>query len=110
MLVRGLEGNYLACFCKSVVGPLCSHVQNGRLEPVIGKSLILEAAKSIVLYKWTMKAMELDKCNLEVNLRCKLARINLQVGRSWGFNLDWFTSKQHQGYFRSKAWGHINKI
>lgn len=110
MLVRGLEGNYLACFCKSVVGPLCSHVQNGRLEPVIGKSLILEAAKSIVLYKWIMKAMELDKCNLEVNLRCKLARINLQVGRSWGFNLDWFTSKQHQGYFRSKAWGHINKI
>ena len=53
--------------------------------------------------------MESGQSNLQLIHRHRLGRFNPQRGRNWGINLNWFTSKQHQGYFGSKVWGHISK-
>lgn len=53
--------------------------------------------------------MEPRESNLQIMLRYRLARFNPKRGRSWGVSLDWFMSKQHQGYSGSKVWGHISK-
>ena len=66
-------------------------------------------AKTSLLCKWIIKAMEPGESNLQLMLRFRLARFNPQRGRSWGVSLDWFTNKQHQGFAGSKIWGHISK-
>lgn len=68
-----------------------------------------EEAKTSLLCKWIVKAMEPGESNLQLMLRYRLARFNPQRGRSWGVGLDWFTCKQHQGFPGSKVWGHISK-
>lgn len=68
-----------------------------------------ETAKTCLLCKWIVKAMELGESNLQLMLRFRLARFNPQRGRSWGLNLDWFTNKQHQGFSGSKVWSHVGK-
>jgi hypothetical protein len=68
-----------------------------------------EAAKTSLLCKWVVKAMEPGESNLQLMLRYRLARFNPQRGRSWGISLDWFTNKLHQGFPGSKVWGHISK-
>ena len=70
----------------------------------------LEAAKTSLLCKWIVKAMEPRESNLQLMLRYKLARYNPQRGRSWGVSLYWFTSKQHIGVLGSKVWSHIGKV
>ena len=42
-----------------------------------------EAAKTNLLYKWVVKAMEPGESNLQIMLRYRLARFNSQRGRSW---------------------------
>ena len=68
-----------------------------------------EAAKTSLLCKWIVRAMEPGDSNLQVMLRFRLAYFKPQIGRSWGPNLDWFTNEQHQGFTESKVWGHIGK-
>lgn len=68
-----------------------------------------EAAKTNLLCKWIVKAMEPGESNLQLMLRYRLARHNPQRGRSWGVSLDWFTNKQHIGVSGSKVWSHIGK-
>ena len=68
-----------------------------------------EEAKTSLLGKWIVKAMDHDESNLQLMLRYRLARFNPQRGRRWGVSLDWFTNKQHIGVAGSKVWGHINK-
>ena len=68
-----------------------------------------EAAKTNLLCKWVVKAMEPGESNLQIMLRYRLTRFNLQRGRSWEVGLDWFTSKNHIGYAGSKVWSHIGK-
>lgn len=68
-----------------------------------------EAAKTSLMCKWIVKAMEPDESNLQLMLRYRLARLNPQRGRSWDVSLDWFTSKNHVGFAGSKVWGHISK-
>ena len=63
-----------------------------------------EEAKTSLLCKWIVKAMEPGESNLQIVLRYRLARFNPQRGQSWGVDLKWFTSKQHQGYSGSKVW------
>ena len=53
--------------------------------------------------------MEPGESNLQLILRYRLTRFNPQRGRSWGLSLDWFTSKNHQGFTDSSIWGHIGK-
>jgi hypothetical protein len=68
-----------------------------------------EAAKTSLLCKWIVRAMEPRDSNLQVMLRFRLVHFKPQRGRSWGPSLDWFTNKQHQGFTGSKVWGHIGK-
>ena len=68
-----------------------------------------EAAKISLLCKWIVKAMEPGNLNLQLILRYRLARFNPQNGWKWGVSLDWFTSRQHQGFAGSKVWGHISR-
>ena len=68
-----------------------------------------EEAKTSLLGKWIVRAMEPGKSSLQLMLRYRLARFNLQRDRSWGIDLEWFTSKKHQGFSGSKVWGHISK-
>ena len=68
-----------------------------------------EAAKIRLLCKWIVKAIEPGESNLQLMLRYRLARFNPQRGRRWGVSLDWFTSRQYQGFPGSKIWGHISK-
>ena len=55
----------------------------------------LEAAKTSLMCKWIVKAMEPGESNLQTMLRYRLAQFNPQRGRSWGVSLDWFTCKNH---------------
>ena len=68
-----------------------------------------EVAKTSLLCKWVVKAMEPGESNLQLMLRYRLARFKPQRGNSWGVSLDWFTSKKHQGFPGSPIWGHIGK-
>ena len=68
-----------------------------------------DIAKTSLLCKWIIKAMEPGESNLQLMLRFRLAIFNPQRGRSWGVSLDWYTNKQHQGFAGSKIWGHISK-
>jgi hypothetical protein len=68
-----------------------------------------EEAKTSLLCKWIVKAMEPGESNLQLMLRYRLARFKPKQRRSWGVDLEWFTSKQHQGVSGSKVWGHIGK-
>ena len=68
-----------------------------------------EAAKTSLMCKWIVKAMEPSESNLQTMLRYRLARFNPLMGRSWGVSLDWFTCKNHIGVAGSKVWGHISK-
>ena len=43
-----------------------------------------EAAKTNLLCKWIVKAMEPEESNLQLMLRFRLARFKSQYGRSWG--------------------------
>ena len=53
--------------------------------------------------------MEPGESSLQLMLRYKLARFNPQRGKNWRLDLEWFTSKNHQGFSDSKVWGHISK-
>ena len=44
----------------------------------------LKNAKTDVLCKWAIKAMEPGESNLQLMLRYRLVRFNPQRGRSWG--------------------------
>ena len=66
-------------------------------------------AKTNLMCKWVVKAMQPGKSNLQLMLRYRLARCNPQRGRKWGVSLDCFTNKQHQGFPGSKIWGHISR-
>ena len=68
-----------------------------------------EEAKTSLLGKWIVRAMEPGESSLQLMLRYRLARFNPQRGKSWGVDLEWFTCKKHQGFSGSKVWGHINK-
>ena len=68
-----------------------------------------EAAKTSLLWKWIVKAMEPCQSNLQLMLRYILARFNPHRGCRWGVSLDRFTSKMHLGFLGSKIWGHISK-
>lgn len=68
-----------------------------------------EAAKTNLLCKWIVGAMEPRESNLQLMLRCRLAKFNPQKDRSRVINLDWLTNKQHQGFSGSKVWDHISK-
>ena len=68
-----------------------------------------EEAKTSLLCKWVIKAMESGESNLQLMLRYRLARFKPQKGRSWGVSLDWFTNKDHLGFSGSKVWGHISR-
>ena len=68
-----------------------------------------EAAKTSLMCKWIVRAIEPGESNLQLMLRYRLARFNPQRGHSWGVSLDWFTNKTHQGFQGSKIWGHISK-
>ena len=61
-----------------------------------------EAAKTSLLCKWVVKAMEPGESNLQLMLRYRLARFNPQRGSRWGVSFDWFTSKKYQGFPGSK--------
>ena len=54
-----------------------------------------EAAKSSLMCKWIVKAMEPGESNLQTMLRYRLARFNPHRGKSWRVSLDWFTCKNH---------------
>lgn len=69
-----------------------------------------EEAKTSMLCKWIVKAMEPGESNLQVMLRYRLTRSNPQRGRSWKVDLEWFICKQHQGFSGSKMWSHISKV
>jgi hypothetical protein len=68
-----------------------------------------EEAKTSLLCKSVVKAMEPEESNLQLMLRYRLATFNPQLGRSWGVDLEWFTNKVHQEFSGSKVWGHISK-
>ena len=68
-----------------------------------------KAAKTSLLCKWVVKAMEPGESNLQLMLKYRLAKFKPQRGNNWGVSLDWFTSKKHQGFPSSKIWGHIGK-
>ena len=68
-----------------------------------------EVAKTNLMCKWVVKAMQPGESNLQLMLRYRLARCNPQRGRKWGVSLDCFTNKQHQGFPGSKIWGHISR-
>ena len=68
-----------------------------------------EVAKTSLLCKWIVKALEPGESNLQLMLRYRLARFNPQKGKRWGVSLDWFTNRQHQGFPGSKIWGHISR-
>ena len=53
--------------------------------------------------------MEPGESSLQLMLRYRLARFNPQRGKNWRVDLEWFTSKNHQGFSGSKVWGHISK-
>lgn len=57
----------------------------------------LEATKTNSLCICIFKAMQPCESNHHFMLRFRLAILNPQR-RSWGFGLDWFTSKQHVGF------------
>ena len=68
-----------------------------------------EIAKTSLLCKWIIRAMESGESNLQFMLRYRLERFKPQKGNSWGVSLKWFTSKKHQSYPGSNIWGHISK-
>ena len=68
-----------------------------------------EIAKTSLLTKWVIKAMEPGESNLQLMLRYRFSRFSPNKGRKWGVSLDWFTVKLHQGFTGSKVWGHIGK-
>ena len=47
--------------------------------------------------------------NLQLMLRYKTSKVQFTKRKKLGVSLDWFTSKQHQGFMGSKVWGHICK-
>jgi hypothetical protein len=66
-------------------------------------------AKTSLLCKWIIKAIKPEESNLQFILTYRLVRFNPQRGRTWGVDLEWFTSKLLQGFPGSKVWGHISK-
>ena len=83
-----------------------SHVV-GLVEKIGGLGLVdPEAAKTSLLCKKIVKALELGEYDLQLILRYRMARLNPRRGRCLGINLDCFTSKQHRGFSSSKALGH----
>ena len=66
-------------------------------------------AKTGLMCKWIVKAMEPGESNLQLMLRYRLAQFNPQSGKSWGVSLEWFTCKQHTRFAGSKVWGYISK-
>ena len=68
-----------------------------------------EAAKTSLLCKWIVRAMEPGESNLQLMLRFRLSHFKPQRGPSWGISLDWFISKQHLRFTGSKVWGLISK-
>ena len=86
--------NWRECYLKKKYGRL------GLVDP--------EQAKTSLLCKWIVRAMEPGESNLQLMLRFRLSHFKSQRGRSWGPSLDWFTNKQHQGFSGSKVWGHIS--
>lgn len=67
----------------------------------------LEAAKTSLLCKWIVKAMEPNEIDLQLMLRYRLPRFKSQRG-SWRVSLDWINILQHQGFSSSKVWSHIS--
>ena len=65
-------------------------------------------AKTNLLCKWVVKAMEPGEFNLQLMSRYRLARFKPQKEQSWGVSLDCFTNKDHIGFSGSKMWGHIS--
>ena len=82
----------------------CMRKKNGGLGLVDS-----ETAKTGLMCKWIVKAIEPGESNLQIMLRYRLARFNPQREKSWGVSLDWFTCKNHIGVAGSKVWGHISK-
>ena len=68
-----------------------------------------EIAKTSLLTKQVIKAMQPGESNLQLMFRYRLSRYSPNKGRKWGVSLDWFTVKLHQGFTGSKMWGHIGK-
>lgn len=68
-----------------------------------------EATKDNLMCKWILKAMEPGESNLQLMIGYRLARFKPKKEEVGGVSLDWFTSKQHHGYSRSKVWGHISE-
>ena len=66
-----------------------------------------EVAKTSLLCKRIVKAMELGESNLQLMLRYRLVRFNPKKGSSWRVSIVWLTNKEHQGVVGSKVWGHI---
>lgn len=69
----------------------------------------LEATKTSLHCKWIVNAMQPSESNMKLMLLYRFSMFNLQRGRSWGTNLNWFTNKVHIGFLGSKVWGHIGK-
>lgn len=61
-----------------------------------------QAIKTSLLCKWTMKAMEPNKCNLQLMRWYRLAKFNPKRGSIWGVSLDWFIGKKHKGFLHPK--------
>lgn len=53
------------------------------------KLMDLEVAKTILLCKWIVNAIEPGESNLQFMLRYRLACFNPRRGRNWGPSLDW---------------------
>lgn len=68
-----------------------------------------EVAKTNLLSKWIIKAMEPGECNLQLMLRYRLSRYNPQKWCRWEVSLDWYINKLHQGFTDSGVWSHIGK-
>ena len=67
----------------------------------------LEAAKTSLLCKWIVKAMEPGESNFQLMLRYRLARFNAQRESNWGISLDWFISRTNIKDLRGPKFGDI---
>lgn len=90
--------------CSRVSWKECCMDNNGRLrlvDPTI--------AKSNLLCKWIVKAMEPNKPNLNLSISEIMLYLTLEeeeIGGD-GFKLDWSTNKQLWGYGGPKVWGQV---
>ena len=66
-----------------------------------------ETAKTSLLCKWIVKAIEPGESNFQLMLRYKLARFNAQRGSNWRISLDWFISRKNIKNLRGPKFGDI---